>query len=129
MKTHLIFTFLISIMAFSCCDKDEENSDDFGNVVFYSNAQALLNCGPFDIQIMIGNDSIGVISEAYVEETQPNCLNSNSTLMIERKVGTYNYSAYADCGQYGSWSGELKVEKDGCVKIFLDLNESNQKND
>ncbi|MBN1971091.1 MAG: hypothetical protein JW870_17120 [Candidatus Delongbacteria bacterium] len=129
MKTHLIFTFLISIITFSSCDKNNDNSTEIGNVIFYTNAQALLNCGPFDVTIKINDESVGAISEAYVEDFQPNCTNTNSTLLIEKAQGSYNYTATIDCGQYGNWSGEFEIIKDSCIYVFLDINNCNPKND
>ncbi len=129
MNAHLILNILILFMTFNSCDKNDDNPSDTGKVIFYTNAQALLNCGPFDVEIIIDNESSGIISEAYVEDFQPNCTNTSSTLLIEKVIGSYNYTANIDCGQYGSWSGEFKITKDSCTKIFLDIKNCNPKND
>lgn len=129
MKTHLILTFLFSIMTFYSCDKNDNDSFKTGNVVFYTNAQAMLNCGPFNVDVYIENDSVGSISEPYVDETYPDCINSTMTVKLENKVGIYKYSAKIDCGQYGEWKGELEILPDSCSYIFLDINNCNPKND
>ncbi len=131
MKTVTKILFLcgvIILMAFSC-DKKDDNSNNEGKIVFYTNAQAILNCGPFNVDIYIDNDSVGSISEPYIEDTHPDCINSTLTVMLEKKTGKYNYTAKLDCGQYGEWSGEFEIIPDSCTFIYLDINQCNPKND
>lgn len=123
----LILSTVFIFVSFSC-EKDN-NFVSKGRIVFYSNAQAILNCGSFDIVVYINNDSLGIISESYIEETQPDCINSNSTFLLEKKTGKYNYTATMDCGQYGEWSGEFEIFTDSCSFVFLDINNCNPKND
>ena len=129
MKTHFIITFLITILTFYSCDMNDNDSSKTGNVVFYTNAQAMLNCGPFNVDVYIENDSIGSISEPYVDDSYPDCINSTMTVKSENKVGIYKYTARIDCGQYGEWKGELEILPDSCSYIFLDINNCNPKND
>lgn len=130
-KTHFILTFLITIMTVYGCNKNDENSSKTGNVVFYTNAQAILNCGPFDVDvdIYIENDSVGSISEPYVDDIYPDCINSTMTVKLEKKVGVYKYIAIMDCGQYGEWKGEFEILPDSCTYVFLDIYNCNPKND
>ena len=133
-KIKLLTTFLLMlpicmVILGAGCDKDNNDSSETGNVVFYTNAQAMLNCGPFNVDVYIENDSVGLISEAYVDDTYPDCLNSTMTVKFENKVGIYNYTARMDCGQYGEWKGELEILPDSCTYIFLDINSCNPKND
>lgn len=120
MKILLTLTFLL-VMAFCSCDKSENISTDTGKIIFYTNAQAMLNCGPFNVDVFINNDSIGTLSEPYIERIQPTCMKTASTLMIEKKAGKYNYSAKMNCGQYGSLSGECEIIPNTCNFVFLDI--------
>lgn len=115
-----VFLLLFSLMG-AGCEKDATLKN--GKIVFYTNAQALLNCGPFNVDIFINDDLVGSISESYVEETYPECVNSNATLLVEKKTGKYNYTAKMNCGQYGSWVHEVEVYSDSCVYVFLDMDD------
>jgi hypothetical protein len=132
LKLLTIFLLLLpfcTIMLGAGCEKDDNDSSKTGNVVFYTNAQAMLNCGPFNVDVYIENDSVGSISEPYVDDTYPDCINSTMTVKLENKVGIYNYTARMDCGQYGEWKGELEILTDSCSYVFLDINNCNPKND
>lgn len=129
MKTNFIFIFFLTITILGSCDKKDEYSTKDGKIIFYTNAQAMLNCGPFDVDVYIGNSSVGSMSEPYIDDTQPECNNSSSTLMIERKPGFYTYTAKIDCGQYGEWNDEFVVISDSCTHIFLDISNCIPKND
>ena len=108
---------------------NEDFSLDTGSVIFYSNAQALLNCGSFDIEIRINNEYAGIINKPYTNDFQPNCSNDSSLLLIKKNVGYYNYTAnIKNCGQYGKWNGKFKIIKNSCTKIFLDIRNCNPKN-
>jgi hypothetical protein len=101
---------------------------DTGTVIFYTNAQALLNCGPFKVEIKINNKYAGIINKAYVKDFQPNCTNDSSVFLIKKVVGYYNYTAKIDCEQYGKWNGNFKVKNNSCTKIFLDIKNINLEN-
>ena len=102
---------------------------DTGKVVFYTDAQAMVNCGPFIVDIYIGDDLEGSISEPYVEESIPDCINSTLTVVLEKETGVYNYTAIAECGQYGMWSGEINILPNTCSVVFLDINDWSPKED
>ena len=128
MKTNFFYVFLILILTINSCDKTD-SSNEIGKVVFYTNAQGMLNCGSFNVDIYIDNDSVGSIHEPYVDDIQPECINSSTAILIEKKTGRHNYNAKMDCGQYGSWSGEITIISDSCTFIFLDIANCNPKND
>lgn len=89
-------------------------------IVFYTNAQAMLNCGPFDVDVYIDSTLIGSISEPYLNDSVPECSQNSNTLLIEKDSGTYYYSATANCNNYGVWTGTITIKPDTCYKIFLD---------
>lgn len=125
MKTLIKTLLLGSFILFTTASCEEENKNDTGKVIFYTNAQAILNCGPFDVSVFINNDSIGAISDPYIEQSQPDCLQSSSTLLLDKKVDTYTYSAKLDCNNYGEWNGTFEVISGNCILIYLDINECN----
>jgi hypothetical protein len=128
MKTHVIlFLLLITALSLVNCDDNTNNSKDEGRIVFYTVVQAKLNCGPFNVDIFIENDSIGSISEPYLDDTPPECKNSALTVMLEKQTGVYKYTAKMDCGQYGQWTGEFEILPDSCSKVFLDIDNCNPK--
>jgi hypothetical protein len=125
MKTINII-FLLSIFLIGiCCSKDDPNPDEndlSGSIVFFTNAQAILNCGPFKVDLYIDSSLIGSINRPYLATYLGDCYQSDSTLLIEKKVGTYSYFAEANCGKYGFWDGHIEIKSDSCKNIFLDIN-------
>ncbi len=127
MKTHFILTFLIAIMTFCSCDKNEsETEKGYGYVLFYTNAQFLLNCGEFDVNIFINGSNKGSINQAFLPIDEiPECEvnDTNRTLKIKLETGDYDYSADFYCSNNKQWDGDFTIKKDSCSIIFLDLNQ------
>ncbi len=133
-KLRLLILFLLllplcAVILGAGCDKDDNDSSKIGNVIFYTNAQAMLNCGSFNVDVYVENDSIGSISEPYVDDTYPDCVNSTMTIVLEKKVGIYKYTARMNCGQYGEWNSEFEILPNSCSYVFLDINNCSTKND
>jgi len=121
MRISLIISIL-TIATLISCDKDDDNIT--GKVTFYTNAQAVLNCGSFDVEIYIDNSLIGTIEEPYLplDET-PKC-NSNSSktlLVIEKPEGDYEFTARLTCSETLKYMGDFKVKKDSCSLVYIDL--------
>lgn len=133
MKTTKLKSLLMLLCICLClgvgCDDSDDNSTKQGNVIFYTNAQAMLNCGPFDVDVYIDDELIGTISEPFVEDEEPDCVNTSETLMVSKKAGKYNYTAKMDCGQDGEWTGEFQIIHDSCLRIFLDIEDCNIKDE
>lgn len=127
MKTHMIFTFLISIMILYSCEKNVSDSKkEYGNVLFYTNAQFLLNCGEFDVNIYIDDSKKGVISQSFLPlDSIPSCdtTDANKTLKLKMEVGNYNYSADFYCSNNNQWTGNFDIKKDSCTIIYLSLSQ------
>lgn len=124
-KLNSVLLGFILLMTISCA---KESSDNLGKVVFFSNAQAMLNCGKFNVDIYIGDSFVGSLSDPYVDSKQPECSSSSGTLVLEKEPGKYSCSAIIDCGQYGWWDEEIEIKADSCIKIFFDFNEINSNN-
>lgn len=102
------------------CEKDSTTLKT-GKVIFYTNAQAMLNCGPFNVTISVDDNEAGSISDPYVNDRLPDCINTSSTIVLEKTKGKHGYTARMACGQYGYWTGEFEILNDNCVYIFLDI--------
>lgn len=110
---------------FNECNLIENNSKK-GSIIFYTNAQALLNCGPFNVDVFIDSNIVGSLKNAYVDNIKPNCIASDFTIKNEMAIGNYKYYAVPNCGNYNNWSGEFNVFDDSCSYIFLDINSLTQ---
>jgi len=128
MKTHIIlFLLLTTSFAVVSCDDNTDNSEGEGRIVFYTDAQAKLNCGPFDVEIFIENDFVGSISEPYLNDTSPEGKDSTLTVIVEKQAGVYEYTAKMDCGNYGQWTGEFEISPNLCSMVFLGINDCKPK--
>ena len=96
MKRTIVYMLLLLTALFSC-QRDEDSTT--GEIVFYTNAQAMLNCGPFDVVVYLNGDNAGTLSIPYVSDTLPNLQESDSSvLIVEKEPGHYTYSACFSCG-------------------------------
>jgi hypothetical protein len=125
MTTIISFFLLISFSILNtACEKNSEKG--YGYVLFYTNAQFLLNCGEFDVNIKIDGTKKGAINQAFlpindVPLCEPN--DTNRTVKIKLETGVYNYTADFYCSNNNHWNGNFNIEKDRCTIIFLDLNQ------
>ncbi len=125
MKAATIVFLILSISILSCENNNESSFDDnhdspSGSIVFYTNAQAMLNCGPFDVDIFLNNKKLGSISKPAFDGFEPNCSRSQFTVLINQSAGIYTYKAKA-CGSL-EWSDEIEVLEGTCTYVFLDIN-------
>jgi hypothetical protein len=115
-------------MIFYSCDKNETDSEkEYGNVLFYTNAQFLLNCGEFDVDVYIDDLKKGVISKPFLPlDSIPSCetTDTNTTLKLNMEVGNYNYSADFYCSNNNQWTGNFDIKKDSCTIIYLNLSQT-----
>ncbi len=121
MKKILIISILIVVALISC---DKENDENHGKVTFYTNAQAVLNCGSFDVEIYIDNSLEGVIKEPYLPlDNAPECnsKNSETLLVIDKPEGDYEFTARLTCSETLKYMGEFRVKNDSCSLVYIDL--------
>jgi len=121
-----IIISVIIILAASLVLSCEGNDSMQGEVAFYTSAQALLNCGPFDVIVFIEGEEAGKISEPFtslIPEDRPYC-GDTITLTLEKEKGTYSYSAYGDCGANGIfWEGIFEIKPDECTMVYLSMDD------
>ena len=115
-KIRISILILILVTLVSCKKNDEYD----GEVTFYTNAQALLNCGPFDVYVYINDEKVGTLSQPLpIIETdpKPKC-GDPLTFTIKKKKGDYSFSAEGECGfENLKWEGEFQIVKDSCTFI------------
>jgi hypothetical protein len=123
LKIRTGISLIIILSSLISCDKNDEYD---GRATFYTNAQALLNCGSFEVSVYVDGEEFGTLSQALApKETDPvpNC-GAPLTLTIKLKKGDYTYSAEGECAyEKFSWEGDFRIVKDSCTRIFLDLTE------
>ena len=122
MKQIVLFLLLITCLFLISCKKDcDENT---GNVLFYTNAQAMLNCGPFDMEIYIDDSFEGKIEKPLTQEDENiDCSYENSEyfLNLEKREGDYEFKAKLTCSENLKYLGGFTVKKDSCSVVFIDL--------
>jgi len=123
LKIRLSIVLICILSSLVSCEKNDEYD---GEVIFYTNAQALLNCGQFDVYVFVDGQKVGKLSQplALLEtDPLPNC-GDPSTLTIKKMRGKYSYSAEGECGYENlTWEGDFQIVKDSCTRIFLDITE------
>lgn len=119
---HLKLIPLICLLLLFSCDKEE--NENTGNVLFYTNAQAMLNCGPLDVEIYIDGSLEGVIENPVTQEDENiDCSfgNSEFVLVIEKPEADYEFTAKLTCLENSEYLGEFTVKNDSCSVVFIDL--------
>jgi len=121
MKTAFILSLILFCAILGCEKSDNEPT---GKIVFYTNAQAMLNCGPFDVDVYLEGKKVGSISNPVFNEFEPNCSKSEFTIVVNRAPGSYTCKAMA-CSSL-EWVHEIEVTEDTCLHVFLDIYNFNQ---
>jgi len=116
-KTGIIF-LLMFILSIGC---KEEQTKSLGEIVVYTNAQSMLNCGPFEVKIYVDEEYIGSLFRPYTDLNQPDCISTDETLVYELPQGSYLLKAIFDCGRIGYLEKNIEVFSDTCTPIFIDI--------
>ena len=124
MKTNMmlvvLIVFLSNLLPYGCTDNNDIITQE-GKIVFYTNAQAILNCGSFNVNIYIDNELVGKLHEPYLDIQKPECNNSTTTtLVLEVKVGEHKFHTSMDCQNSNNWSSVIDVYRDSCTYVYLD---------
>ena len=119
-KLFIISIFLI-LLLLSC---EIEKNNISGKVTFYTNAQAVLNCGPFDEEIYMDSSLIGNLKETYLPfDDTPECnsTSSETLLVIAKPEGDYEFTARLTCSETLKYPGDFSVKKDSCTLVYIYL--------
>jgi len=118
-KITLIFILFFSILS---CEKNDNGP--IGKIIFYTNAQAMLNCGPFDVDVYLDDKKVGSLSNPVFNGFEPNCSKSQFTIVVNRTPGHYTCKATA-CNSL-EWLNEIEVSEDTCLNVFLNIDNFHQ---
>jgi hypothetical protein len=120
MKVKFIGAFMFALFLLNC----EKNGQlPSGKIVFYTNAQAMVNCGPFKVNVFIGDEKVGSIEEPFTEDNLPDCSNSSYTLVVHKEPGHYTCKAVG-CNSLECIKS-FEVVVDSCSYVFLDISDFN----
>lgn len=120
----IINCILIYFFVISCSKQEATTNAEYGNVLFYTNAQYALNCGIFDVNIYIDDSFQGAINIPYLSIYKPPCesIDTAGLLKITIEKGTHNYYADYCCSDPPKRvTGQFTIEQDSCVLIFQDV--------
>ncbi len=124
MKAIKIIIIVLSLALSSSCSDTNKSEDEYGYVLFYTDAQFMLNCGQFDVRVAVNDDKVGCLQFPFLPiDSIPNCNNVDSltTLILEMKPGRYDYRGDCECGTEYSWNGEFRIYQGECTKVKLSL--------
>ncbi len=96
-RIFLWFCFLLLTVSSVSCDTDPEQ----GNIVFYTQIQSILNCGEFDVDIMLENEKIGTLEKPYFPiDGLPDCeaIDDGTVLSLNLPEGEFQFIAIGNCG-------------------------------
>jgi hypothetical protein len=123
MKKLPILPILISFLIITACEKNKD--DNQPKVTFYTNAQAIFNCGSFDVEVYVDSTLVGVLKEPYLPlNSAPECSTGSgeTVLTINKPEGEYDFFAKFSCSTITlNYSGSFRVKKDSCSLVFIDL--------
>jgi hypothetical protein len=121
MKLKIICFFMFTLLLLNC---EKKESLPAGKVVFYTNLQAMVNCGPFKVNVFIGDKKVGSIEEPYTDDILPDCSNSAYTLVVHKEPGYYTCRAVG-CATLECIK-DFEVVADSCSYVFFDISDFNQ---
>ena len=117
---------LLILAAFASCKKDKETSSDSTKVFFYTNAQMILNCGPFNVDVYVDDKLCGTLENAYSDKRVSLPCDVKDTngaiLAVDVEQGKeHTWKAVANCGIEMTCRGGFCISEDGCQTIFIDF--------
>lgn len=117
---------LLILTAFASCKKDKETSSDSTKVFFYTNAQMILNCGPFNVDVYVDDKLCGTLENPYSDKELSIPCDTKDTdgaiLAVDVEQGKeHTWKAVANCGIEMTCRGGFCTSEDGCQTIFIDF--------
>lgn len=120
-----LFVSVILTLILSSCDNPEIPpviiEEEKGKVAFYTNAHDYLSCDPSLVCIYMDSVLVGTLKKSGLGDSLDSSGNNDSLLIIEKPVGTYEYTAKVDCVDSIEWKGTIEVLKDTTIQIPLNV--------
>ena len=121
-----VISALLILAAFVSCKKDKES--DSTKVFFYTNAQMIVNCGPFGVDVYVDDKLCGTLENPYFDKEVSIPCDMKDTngaiLAVEFEKGNHKFKAVGNCNDMVC-SGEFNVTNDDCQSVFIDFSKSN----
>ena len=115
---------LLILTAFASCKKDKESSSDSTKVFFYTNAQMIVNCGAFGVDVYVDDKLCGTLENPYSDKELSIPCDTKDTdgaiLAVDIEQGNHKFKATGDCSNMVC-SGEFNVTNDDCQSVFIDF--------
>ena len=123
MKPICLIPVLILWMLFALLFNSCEKTDYSGKAVIYTNAQALVNCGQWNVQIYIDGKKAGTLELPYTSDASPSCDDSggSNVLVLAMRPGAYTCTAKFDCSSFPDWNSSFEIKADSCSRIYIDF--------
>jgi hypothetical protein len=122
-KVSLITLLLGVFMATIGSCRNTENppivEENKGMVAFYTNAHDLLSSDSVKVSVYLDSVLVGQLVKSGIGDSMDFKVNTDSLLLIEKKVGSYAYFAKTNSVNPIIWQGTVKVIKDSLVQIPL----------
>ncbi len=123
MKAIKIIIIVLSLALYSSCSDTNKSEDEYGYVLFYTDAHFYMNSDQFDVDIYINEEKVGILKYPFPIGSIPDCNNNDTlnTLKLNLESGRYKYSARCPNYTTMSWDGFFEIHNDSCTIIFLKL--------
>jgi hypothetical protein len=122
LKVSLIILLLGVFMAImdSCCNTETPPIvENKGMIAFYTNAHDLLPDDSVKVSVYLDSVLVGQLVKSGIGDSMDFNANTDSLLLIEKKVGSYSYFAKSNSVNPIMWQGTVKVVKDSLAQIPL----------
>jgi len=116
MKKAILIT-IIFLAGLQTCKEKTGRSE--GMALIYTNAQALVNCGPFEVEVYIDGELSGTIAEPWIADSVPTVTDTDQILLLTLDAGTYTcFSTGCSSVEYEK---EFEVAEGECTPVFMDF--------
>lgn len=126
MKRKFISLLFVLCLFFISCKDDNNNQ---GNAIFYTNAQYVLNCGDFNVDVYIDKEYCGTLSRPFLDK--PTCSTTStdgSILKVIKDEGLHDYYAVIKCSNMpDTCKGTFSINSHNCTIVFLNVESLNKK--
>ncbi len=119
-----IFLIPVILIFVTACKKNTPDDKNTGKVTFYTNAQLVLNCGPFDVEVYIDSSLAGTLESSFLPTNEAPACNASpgkTILSVNKPEGEYEFTARLTCSETLKYLGNFKIKKDSCSLVFIDL--------
>lgn len=119
-----LISVLLILAAFASCKKDD-NKECQTKVLFYTNAQMIVNCGPFGVDVYVDDKLCGTLENAYSDKRLSLPCDVKDTdgsiLAVDVEKGKHTIKAVGGCSADMLLKSIIDIPDGDCVTFFLDF--------